>query len=339
MVYGHANGKDIAETLDEVARYIDLGYKAIRAQSGVPGLASTYGVSKDRMYYEPADAALPTENIWSTAKYLDHAPKLFEAIRARFGFDHHILHDVHHRLTPIEAARLGKSLEPYRHVLDGGSDAGREPGRLPHHPPAHGDADRGRRGVQHDLRLPDADHRAADRLHPHDGRSRRRHHAPAAHRASCRALSRAHGLARRDRPVAGVHGRGAQFRHVGTQLRRAGIHAAHAGDRRGLSARLPLRERLPAPGGRAGSRRRHRREARREVSVQGQLRCRSIVWRTARCGTGELHRRRWAAVGAGRIGGLTSATKSPDLPPDFSSSRTPSMRMPAIDAPCTCRRW
>ena len=114
MVYGHANGRDIGETLDEVARYVDLGYKAIRAQSGIPGLASTYGVSKDSMYYEPADAALPSENTWATAKYLDHAPRLFEAIRARFGFDHHILHDVHHRLTPIEAARLGKSLEPYR---------------------------------------------------------------------------------------------------------------------------------------------------------------------------------------------------------------------------------
>src|SRR5678815_1556642 len=78
MVYGHANGGDIAETLDEVARYVDLGYKAIRAQSGIPGLASTYGVAKDRMYYEPADAALPSENVWSTARYLDHAPRLFE---------------------------------------------------------------------------------------------------------------------------------------------------------------------------------------------------------------------------------------------------------------------
>ena len=58
MVYGHANGNDIAETVDEVARYIDLGYKAIRAQCGVPGLASTYGVAKDKMYYEPADAAI-----------------------------------------------------------------------------------------------------------------------------------------------------------------------------------------------------------------------------------------------------------------------------------------
>jgi len=114
MVYGHANGRDIEETCDEVAKYIDMGYKAIRAQSGIPGLASTYGVAKDKMYYEPADAALPTENIWSTEKYLDHTPQLFEALRTRFGFEHHLLHDVHHRLTPIEAGRLGKALEPYR---------------------------------------------------------------------------------------------------------------------------------------------------------------------------------------------------------------------------------
>ena len=66
------------------------------------------------MFYEPADGALPTENVWSTEKYLDHTPKLFEKLRSSFGFEHHLLHDVHHRLTPIEAARLGKSLEPYR---------------------------------------------------------------------------------------------------------------------------------------------------------------------------------------------------------------------------------
>lgn len=114
MVYGHANGRDIEETVDRVAEYISLGYKAIRAQCGVPGLASTYGVSQDKMFYEPADANLPTENLWSTEKYLDHTPKLFERLRAKFGFEHHLLHDVHHRLTPIEAARLGKSFEPYR---------------------------------------------------------------------------------------------------------------------------------------------------------------------------------------------------------------------------------
>jgi mannonate dehydratase len=114
MVYGHANGRDIEEACDEVARYQELGYLAIRAQSGVPGLASTYGVSRDKMFYEPADADMPSENTWSSEKYIDHVPKLFEKLRDRFGFELHLLHDVHHRLTPIEAARVGKSLEPYR---------------------------------------------------------------------------------------------------------------------------------------------------------------------------------------------------------------------------------
>lgn len=113
MVYGHANGRDIEETSDEVAKYLDMGYKAIRAQTGIPGLSSTYGVSKDKMYYEPADGNLPTENIWSTSKYIHHIPKLFDTLRERFGFDVHLLHDAHHRLTPIEAGRVGKSLEPY----------------------------------------------------------------------------------------------------------------------------------------------------------------------------------------------------------------------------------
>ncbi len=114
MVYGHANGRDIGETADEVQRYLELGYHAVRAQSGVPGLSSTYGVSRDKLFYEPADAVLPSENLWSTEKYLNHVPQLFETLRNRFGAGPHLLHDVHHRLTPIEAARLGKRLEPYR---------------------------------------------------------------------------------------------------------------------------------------------------------------------------------------------------------------------------------
>ena len=114
MVYGHANGETIGDTIEEALKYKELGYKAIRLQSGVPGLAATYGVSRDKMFYEPAAEDLPKETAWSTPKYLQHAPKLFEAAREKLGWDVHLLHDVHHRLTPIEAARLGKDLEPYR---------------------------------------------------------------------------------------------------------------------------------------------------------------------------------------------------------------------------------
>ena len=114
LVYGHANGQDIEQTVDEVLRYRAMGYRAIRAQSGVPGLEKVYGVGRGTMFYEPADASLPSEHDWDTAKYLRHTPRLFDAVRNAVGDDVHLLHDVHHRLTPIEAARLGKDLEPYR---------------------------------------------------------------------------------------------------------------------------------------------------------------------------------------------------------------------------------
>ena len=113
LVYAHATGRDVAHAIDEVERYRAMGYTAIRVQSGVPGLKSTYGVAKDDKYYEPAERGLPSESLWSSEKYLRSVPKLFEAIRKAVGDDLDLLHDVHHRLTPIEAARLGKELEPY----------------------------------------------------------------------------------------------------------------------------------------------------------------------------------------------------------------------------------
>jgi mannonate dehydratase len=113
MVYGHASGENLDATLHAVAEYLKLGYRAIRVQSGIPGLPSTYGVGRGKMYYEPAEKDAPVENAWSTELYLDFVPRLFERVRKEFGNEVHLLHDAHHRLTPIEAGRLGKSLEPY----------------------------------------------------------------------------------------------------------------------------------------------------------------------------------------------------------------------------------
>ena len=74
LVYGHANGEDIAHTVDEVGRYIDMGYKAVRAQSGIPGDKGAYGVGRGETYYEPTDATLPTETMWDTPSYLNFIP-------------------------------------------------------------------------------------------------------------------------------------------------------------------------------------------------------------------------------------------------------------------------
>ena len=113
MVYGHANGSTIDEAVAAVGRYQELGYRAIRAQCAIPGMPHAYGVGRGDLYYEPAERGTVPETAWSTERYLQFAPTLFERLRREFGSDLHLLHDVHHRLTPIEAARLGKSLEPY----------------------------------------------------------------------------------------------------------------------------------------------------------------------------------------------------------------------------------
>ncbi|HBD0040402.1 TPA: D-galactonate dehydratase family protein, partial [Escherichia coli] len=116
MVYCHTTGHSIDEALDDYARHQELGFKAIRVQCGIPGMKTTYGMSKGKgLAYEPATKGQwPEEQLWSTEKYLDFMPKLFDAVRNKFGFNEHLLHDMHHRLTPIEAARFGKSIEDYR---------------------------------------------------------------------------------------------------------------------------------------------------------------------------------------------------------------------------------
>ena len=107
LVYGHAGGAGIEETVEAVAPYHKAGHKAIRAQSGIPGLESTYGVGKKHGHYEPAEKGAPPENAWSSEAYMNYIPTLFARLREEFGPELHLLHDVHHRLTPIEAARVG----------------------------------------------------------------------------------------------------------------------------------------------------------------------------------------------------------------------------------------
>ncbi|WP_342235937.1 D-mannonate dehydratase ManD [Inquilinus sp. OTU3971] len=114
MVYTHAQGMSIEEAVDAVGRKRDEGYIAIRCQVGIPGLPAVYGTGMGSKQGAGLAEALPHEEVWSTAKYMGHIPKLFARLRDVYGDDLHLLHDTHHRLTPIEAARLGKDLEPFR---------------------------------------------------------------------------------------------------------------------------------------------------------------------------------------------------------------------------------
>ena len=95
---------------------VEQGFTAVRIQTGIPGLPTGYGFGpgSDSIRYEPAQAGdLPLEEFWEVGPYLRHMPAVFDAVRSTFGRDLDLLHDVHHRLTPNQAARLGRSLEEY----------------------------------------------------------------------------------------------------------------------------------------------------------------------------------------------------------------------------------
>lgn len=120
LAYGHASGTELPEVLDSVRKHQEQGFRAIRVQSGVPGLRAVYGVHAPEPgdpddHYEPAQrrTGLPPEEDWDTRSYLRHLPTVFEAVRNEFGAELPLLHDGHHRMTPIQAAKLGKQLEPY----------------------------------------------------------------------------------------------------------------------------------------------------------------------------------------------------------------------------------
>jgi mannonate dehydratase len=70
----------------------------------------TYGSGRGNAH---TGEALPVEEIWEPRPYLQTIPRLFAHLRAELGDDIELFHDVHERLTPIQAARLGKELEPY----------------------------------------------------------------------------------------------------------------------------------------------------------------------------------------------------------------------------------
>lgn len=90
-----------------------MGFRALRAQFGVPGLDLVYGVSRKVGSYEPATRGTRlSQETWDTASYLRHAPRALAKVREHVGPELHLLHDSHHRLNPTEAARLARDLEP-----------------------------------------------------------------------------------------------------------------------------------------------------------------------------------------------------------------------------------
>ena len=110
--YVHTNGRTFQEVENAVRAARERGYRHIRVQIAVPGLA-TYGVAGG----PPPNNDIPANRrsaIWEPGPYVRMLPKLFEHLREQLGDGVELLHDVHERVPPILAMQLCRDLEPYR---------------------------------------------------------------------------------------------------------------------------------------------------------------------------------------------------------------------------------
>jgi mannonate dehydratase len=109
--YKHANGKTHQEVETAVRAAMQKGYRHVRVQIAVPGLA-TYGAGQGAGdQRQPANAR---PEVWEPGPYVRAVPRLLEFIRKQVGDEVELLHDMHERVPPILAMRLAKDVEPFR---------------------------------------------------------------------------------------------------------------------------------------------------------------------------------------------------------------------------------
>jgi mannonate dehydratase len=109
-LYAHASGSTFEEVEDSVRRWKEKGYRHVRAQFSARR-GGSYGSGGFDQKLHPN--LPPDTQLFEPDKYVRTIPKMFEHLRDKLGFDIHLLHDTHERITNAQALYLGKALEPY----------------------------------------------------------------------------------------------------------------------------------------------------------------------------------------------------------------------------------
>ncbi len=107
--YAHASGAEIPQVIESAKKYMAQGYRHIRVQVGVPGMAG-YGSGAGAA----AVKALHSGRVFEPEAYIRRAFQLFEAARKELGDEIELLHDVHERISPIQAVKFCKDAEKFR---------------------------------------------------------------------------------------------------------------------------------------------------------------------------------------------------------------------------------
>jgi mannonate dehydratase len=107
--YGHASGGDPQQVVESAKKYIAQGFRHVRVQVGVPGMAG-YGSGRGDAKVEK----LHNDPVFEPEAYIKRAMQMFELCRKELGDEVELLHDVHERVSPIQAVRFAKDVEKFR---------------------------------------------------------------------------------------------------------------------------------------------------------------------------------------------------------------------------------
>ncbi|HEV2275401.1 MAG TPA: enolase C-terminal domain-like protein [Acidobacteriaceae bacterium] len=108
--YAHAEGAEFEEVVAAAKRYMQEGFRHVRVQVAVPGMAG-YGAGRSgSTNLKP----LHDKPLFEPAYYMRRGLKLLEVCRQELGEEIELLHDMHERLTPNLAVQFCKEAEKFR---------------------------------------------------------------------------------------------------------------------------------------------------------------------------------------------------------------------------------
>ena len=107
--YAHSDGAEFQEVIDSAKRYMSQGFRHVRVQVGVPGMAG-YGARRNGNTVP----ALHDKPVFEPAYYMRRALKLLEMCREQLGEEVELLHDMHERLLPNQAVQFCKDAEKFK---------------------------------------------------------------------------------------------------------------------------------------------------------------------------------------------------------------------------------
>jgi mannonate dehydratase len=103
--YVHAHGSTKEEIVDSIQSFMAQGYRYIRVQQG------GYGGTESQ---QPRPDGAQPGAYFDPRGYARAHLSVFEHVRNELGFEVELLHDVHERLSPINAVQFAKDMEQFK---------------------------------------------------------------------------------------------------------------------------------------------------------------------------------------------------------------------------------